>query len=139
MTKQKLQHKNNPNAYSNKIKSKRAILTALVLLFVFSHATKAQTPTCSELYSYVKQNGGYPSARSCFGSSFLAKVERYEVNGDGVVVAWIKSNEYDFNGKPYMYCGISSSTWSYFTSAGTMGSWGKAFHKYIKGNNCNCN
>ena len=119
-------------------KSKLLPLISLIFLLGIS-TTKAQSVSCSELYSYVKNEGGYPSSQSCMGSSFLAKVERYEVDGNGVVVAWIKSNDYDFTGKPYIYCGISSYTWSNFTSAGIMGSWGKAFHQYIKGNNCNCN
>ena len=45
---------------------------------------------------------------------------------------------YDFRGKPYIFCGISSYTWTKFTSDGTYNSWGKAFHKYIMDNKCNC-
>ena len=138
MTKEKLQQKNTVNPKNGKRNTIKILLTALVLFFVFSNTTKAQDVSCSELVTYVKKEGGYPSSQSCFGSSFLAKVERYEVDGNGLVIAWIKKNEYDFTGKPYIYCGISSTTWSYFTSAGMMGSWGKAFHQYIKGNNCNC-
>ena len=134
MTKQKQQHTNIAKTYSNKVK---ILVAILVLLFVFSNTTKAQDVSCSELVTYVKSKA-YPSSQTCFGSSFLAKVDRYEVDGNGLVIAWIKKNEMDFTGKPYIYCGISSTTWSYFTSAGMMGSWGKAFHQYIKDNNCNC-
>lgn len=115
------------------------IIILISAFFLISTSSKAQSVSCSELYSYVKKNGGYPSTNICMGSSFLVKVERYVVDGNGVVVAWLKSSEYDFTGTPYIYCGISSYTWSSFTSAGIMGSWGKAFHEYIKGNNCNCN
>lgn len=125
--------------YSVLMKSnmKRVILL-LFVLFISASSSKAQTVSCSELFNYVKTNGGYPSTYNCIGSSFLVKVERYEIEGNGVVVAWMKTSDYDFTGKPYIYCGISSTTWSYFTSAG-INSWGKAFHQYIKGNNCNCN
>lgn len=135
MTNQKQQHTNIAKTYSNKVK---ILVAILVLLFVFSNTTKAQDVSCSELVTYVKKEGGYPSSQSCFGSSWLVKVDRYEIDGNGVVIAYIKSNEFDFSGKPYIYCGISYSTWSSFTSEGMMGSWGKAFHKYIKGNNCSC-
>jgi hypothetical protein len=109
MTKEKLQQKNTVNPKNGKRNTIKILLTALVVFFVFSNTTKAQDVSCSELVSYVKSKA-YPTSQSCFGSSFLAKVERYEVDGNGVVVAWIKSNDYDFTGKPYIYCGISSYT-----------------------------
>ena len=126
------------NTVCNKLNSSRAMLLILVMLLIFSNTTKAQDISCSELVTYVKSKA-YPTSQSCFGSSFLVKVDRYEVDGNGLVIAWIKKNEYDFTGNPYIYCGISYSTWSNFTSAGITDSWGKAFHQYIKGNNCNCN
>lgn len=121
-----------------KMNTVKLIITTFVLLFVFSNTIKAQDISCSELVTYVKSKA-YPTSQSCLGSSFLVKVDRYEVDGNGLVIAYIKNNQYDLTGKPYIYCGISYSTWNSFTSAGIMGSWGKAFHKYIKGNNCNCN
>ena len=111
------------------MKKIKLAFSLLVIALLGSYQATAQTPTCSELYSYVKKEGGYPSTQSCYGSSFLVKAERYVVNGTGVAIIWMKANEYDFSGTPYMYCGISSYTWSSFTSAGMTGSWGKAFHK----------
>ena len=84
------------------MKTARLILIISAIFFIGSGTIKAQTPSCSELYSYVKSNGGYPSSYTCIGSSFLVKVERYVVDGTGVVVAWMKTNDYDFTGKPYI-------------------------------------
>lgn len=121
------------------MKTKTIKLLLLLTIILGGINLKAQTPTCSELYSYVKQKGGYPTTQYCYGSSFIVKAERYTVDGTGVAVIWMKNNDYDITGTPYIYCGISIMTWSNFTSAGVSGSWGKAFHQYIKGRNCDCN
>ena len=68
----------------------------------------------------------------------LAEVEYYELQNMGFVVAYIKSSDYDFTGKPYIFCGISSYTWSSFKTSGMMGSWGESFHEYIMDHTCDC-
>jgi len=105
---------------------------------MFSVGVFSQEVSCNELLNYVKSKDSYPQTVNCYNSSLLAKVKRYEVDGVGIVVAYIKENEYDYRGKPYIFCGISSYTWINFTSDGTYNSWGKAFHKYIMDNKCNC-
>ncbi len=72
-------------------------------------------------------------------SSWLVKVEYYQVDYDGgLVIAYIKKNDYDFKGKPYIFCGISSQRWSAFKTEGLYGSYGEAFHKYIMDYTCDC-
>jgi hypothetical protein len=110
----------------------------LITTIIFSLSTFSQEVSCNALMDYVEKNDSYPQTVNCFNSSLLVKVKRYEVGGATVVVAYIKKNEYDFRGKPYIFCGISSYTWTKFTSDGTYNSWGKAFHKYIMDNKCNC-
>jgi hypothetical protein len=122
------------------MKLARIILIITAIIFIGSSTSKAQTPSCSELISYVTSEGGYPSIVNCVGSSWLLKVERYEIDGNGVAVVWVKRNDYDSIGKPYVYCGITDTIWRDFGLEGVISSsWGKAFHQYIKGNNCNCN
>ena len=98
-----------------------------------------QAQTCSELVQYAKSEDPYPDRVTPYGSSMLAKAEFYEVDGGGLVIAYIKENDYDYSGKPYIFCGISSQRWSKFKSEGIYGgSYGKAFHAYIMDYTCNC-
>ena len=112
--------------------------TLLNLFLMLSLTSFSQEVRCNDLLDYVKSEDSYPQTVSCFNSSMLVKVERYEADGVGVVVAYIKENDYDFSGKPNIFCGISSYAWTNFTSDGVYDSWGKAFHKYIMDNKCNC-
>ena len=97
-----------------------------------------QSVNCQELIRAVKQAKTYSDNVSCFTSSMLVKATYYEAENMGFVVAYIKKNEYDYYGRPYIFCGISSQRWSYFKSNGTFGSWGKSFHTYILDYACNC-
>lgn len=109
-----------------------------IICFAIFNVVQAQEVSCGELYNYVIDNYRYPSTVNCFGSELLVKVQRYDVDGTGFVVAYIKQTEYDFRGKPYIFCGISSYNWSMFRSGGFGGSWGESFHKYIMDYKCNC-
>lgn len=81
----------------------------------------------------------YPDRVNTMGSSMLVKAEYYQVDYNaGLVIAYIKNNEYDFKGKPYIFCGISSTRWSNFKSKGLYESWGKSFHEYIMDHTCDC-
>ena len=111
-------------------------ITILLLIGVFSG--KAQSVSCQELFEVVTSDYDNSDQTSCFGSTMLAKAEYYEYNNVGFVVGYIKSNDFDFDGSPYIFCGISSYTWSSFKSDGMTGSWGKSFHKYIMDSKCNC-
>ena len=98
----------------------------------------SQSISCQKLFSTVVNNYDYNDATSCFGSTMLAKVEYYKLDNTGYVVAYIKDSEYDYSGDPYIFCGISSYTWSSFKTNGMMGSWGESFHEYIMDRKCNC-
>lgn len=100
--------------------------------------TKAQDISCQELFEIVTTDYDSKSTTMAYGSSMLAKVEYYKLEGTGFVVAYIKDNSYDYSGTPYIFCGISSQRWNNFTTEGIYSSYGKAFHKYIMDYTCNC-
>ena len=115
---------------------KKLILT--ILIAISCSFSNAQDISCADLFDYVTSQSRYPSTVNCFNSEWLVKVQRYELEGTGFVVAYIKQNDYDYRGKPYIFCGISSYNWSMFRSSGMTGSWGEAFHQYIRDYTCNC-
>ena len=115
------------------------ILVLIVISFLLlGSKSYTQTISCQELYETVTANNRPTSSTTCMGSTMLVKAEYYTYQGTGYVVAFIKRNQYDFRGTPYIFCGISSYRWSIFRSKGTSDSWGKAFHEHIMGNKCNC-
>lgn len=69
----------------------------------------------------------------------LVKAGFYFISGNGFVVAYIKDNQYDMKGEPYIFCGVSRKDWPTFKIEGASSSWGKAFHKYIRDKVCDCN
>lgn len=119
-----------------KNKTMKKLLLCLVLLLPVAGYT--QSASCSDLVSYAKLEDSYPDKVLPMGSSMLAKVEYYRVNGGGLVIAYIKKNDYDYTGTPYIFCGISSQRWAKFKSEGMFGSWGEAFHNYIREYTCDC-
>lgn len=114
----------------------KKLLLCLILLLPVAGYT--QSASCSDLVSYAKSEDSYPDRVLPMGSSMLAKVEYYRVNGGGLVIAYIKKNDYDYTGTPYIFCGISSQRWAKFKSEGMFGSWGESFHAYIREYTCNC-
>jgi len=113
--------------------------TLLLFLFipVFIYQVNAQSTSCQELFEAVTEYYTDDSA-GCFGSTMLIKVEYYRIDGNGYVIAYIKRNDYDFRGSPYIFCGISQQRWNYFKTNGIYGSWGESFHEYIRDYTCNC-
>lgn len=99
---------------------------------------KAQNITCQELFETITENYDTKDNINCFGSSALIKITYYRLNNTGFAVAYIKKNDYDYKGQPYVFCGISQQLWSSFKAEGLVGSWGKAFNEYIMDNKCNC-
>lgn len=112
----------------------------ILLLFCFgSLGIKAQNMSCQEAMEIVSKNYDYRDNVVPIGSTMLAKATYYTVDGAGYVVAYMKSNQYDLQGRPYIFCGISSQQWAKFKSAGTYGSWGESFQNHIMNYTCNCN
>lgn len=111
------------------------IILASVLNFA---EIKAQTISCQELYEVVTENYDNRDAVNVMMSTMLTKAVYYTVDGNGFVVANIKRNDFDMQGAPYIFCGISSQRWARFKSEGMYGSWGEAFHKYIRDYICDC-
>ena len=110
------------------------------LLTLFGLFVTAQTVSCNDLVRYAKSKVNNPFTVNTVGSSLLAKVEYYPVDyNSGLLIAYIKQNDYDYVGMPYIYCGINSRRWNEFKFEGIVKSWGEAFHKYIKDYTCDCN
>jgi len=120
---------------------KTCFMKKLVILFFFlviKTPSNAQSISCQELFEIITDYHDTRDNVITIGSSMLAKATHYTVDGDGFVIAYIKSNDYDFLGKPYIFCGISSQRWSRFKIEGMTGSWGESFHNYIREYTCNC-
>jgi hypothetical protein len=117
------------------------LISVSLIVFVFFKPIKseAQSVSCQELYNAVTENFDYRDVANPLMSTMLAKVTYYTLEGQGFVVAYIKSNEFDYRGKPYINCGISSDKWSKLKYEGMNNSWGKSFHAYIREYTCNCN
>lgn len=109
-----------------------------VIFFFFSLGVTVQSISCQKVFDIVTEDYDYRDVLNPLMSTMLAKVTYYTLDGNGFVVAYIKKNEYDFQGKPYIFCGISSQRWSKFKSEGMFGSWGESFHAYIREYTCNC-
>src|SRR5690606_1674817 len=90
----------------------------------------AQKISCQEAYEIVLEYGENKRTITPYGSSMLTKVVKYEVDGTLYVVGYIKKNDYDFKGSPYLFCGVSRYDWNSFTY-NYINSAGEAFHKYI--------
>ena len=110
-----------------------------LILLISSFLVNAQSISCEEATQYIIKNLPRLESQICFSSSMLTKVEYYKLNSEetGYVVAYIKQNDNDIFGKPYLFCGISLQRWQDFKFAGII-SWGEAFHKYIINYTCNC-
>ena len=115
----------------------RKYLLLLLFATIIKLNVSAQSVSCNDLAEYVQQESGYPDTATSFTSSFIKKVDYYRVDGVGVCIAYIKQNDWDFEGKPYIFCGISQYTWSMFR-AESYNSMGKAFNKYIIDRTCDC-
>lgn len=116
----------------------KKLTTTLFFLF-FTLCINAQDISCSELLDIVTSKYDSKKTAHCYTSTMLIKVNYYKLDGHGFVVAYIKKNDYDFRGTPYVFCGITNSKWNSFTFDATYGgSWGKSFHKNIIDNTCNC-
>lgn len=111
----------------------------IVALTFFCNLGFSQTVSCQELKETIEENAKLESSTTCIGSSALVKAAYYTYEGNGFAIIYLKSNEYDFRGRPYVFCGISYSRWNKFISEGRYGSWGKAFSEYIRDYICNCN
>lgn len=116
----------------------RKIIVGFILVLITLSSGFAQSMSCSEVYQIVTENYDYRDVVTPINSTMLAKVTYYTLEGNGFVVARIKANQYDFQGKPYIFCGISSQRWARFKSEGMYGSWGESFHAYIREYTCNC-
>ncbi|MBT0607892.1 hypothetical protein KIV10_06840 [Aequorivita echinoideorum] len=109
----------------------------LIVLLMGCASGNAQEYSCQEIFEFVTENYDSRDNVSCIGSSMLVKANYYKVDGVGFVVGYFKSNDYDFTGEPYIFCGVSSTAWSNFKIYG-ISSWGKAFHTYIFDWKCDC-
>lgn len=110
----------------------------VAVFFFASFCLNAQGVSCQRLFQEISKEYDYRENQAIFNSSMLTRAIYYEYANSGFVVAYIKRNDYDFSGTPYIFCGISRSRWRSFKNEGLLGSWGKSFHKYIRNHTCNC-
>jgi hypothetical protein len=110
-----------------------------LITFLFTaYSSFSQSISCQSLKREIESEADLESSTTCYGSSALAKVEYYTSDGEGYVIAYLKSSDFDLYGRPYIFCGISSARWDKFVSEGRSGSWGKAFNAFIRDYLCNC-
>lgn len=114
----------------------------LAFLLSFSPCL-AQEVSCTDLMEYVISEGyrkGTVSNIQLLNSSWLTEVKAYDINGSIAVIAEIKQDEWGFNTKKYIFCGISSTTWDafYYGLYDYNTTYGERFHKYIIDYLCNC-
>ncbi|WP_186990409.1 hypothetical protein [Constantimarinum furrinae] len=114
------------------------LILVFVIIISISNGVIAQKISCQELFRIVTENYDSKNTATCYGSSMLVKANYYRLEGMGFVVAYIKSSDYDFKGKPYIFCGISTQRWNTFKNNGMLGSWGESFHEYIRDFTCDC-
>lgn len=112
-------------------------LFVLSFFFLLLNNVSSQDLTCKEVIEILQSIESYPDRVYCYSSSWLQKVEYYDVKGDGYVIAYIKPNEYSYTYKPYVFCGISNQRWRAF-KMNSYNSCGEAFNQYIMDYQCNC-
>jgi hypothetical protein len=105
--------------------------------------TAAQDVACDDLLKYVEKNGRLKGSVSQFQlieSSWLKEVKAYSIDNTIVVIAEIKRDDYGFNTKKYVFCGIPSSNWDsfYFGLTDLGKTFGERFQKYIFDYKCDC-
>lgn len=116
----------------------KTIKLIIIALLITPFVSKAQSISCQELFEVVTETYDSKDEVTCFNSKMLTKATYYELDGMGFVVGYIKGSDYDFTGKPYIFCGISSWQWSSFKMNGMANSWGEAFHEHIRNQLCDC-
>lgn len=121
------------------MKKNQSILIGIFLLISSFSLNAQETVDCNTLMEFVKENCSLQDQVSCYNSSMLESVQSYNWEGTIVVIANIKSNKYDIYGKPYIFCDVPISNWTYFRNTSSNESWGKAFHEYIMDYKCDCN
>ena len=98
---------------------------------------------CEDLIAYATVNGkkiGSVSSLSLINSSWLKEVEAYNFEDNILVVATIKTETWQLQGKKYIFCGIPKENWEvFYNSYYDIGkTYGEKFHKYIIEYECDC-
>lgn len=107
-----------------------------------SYGAASSSVSCENLLNYITSNGYRKGSLSNYtlDSSWLYEVTAYAYEYDIYVVAKIKENEYSYQTKTYIFCGIPSQNWNNFKNGayGDPKSFGERFHKYIFDYQCEC-
>lgn len=114
------------------------LVTLLLIITLSPTLTKAQTHSCTESIKIIESSYRPTEQVSCNNSSAIVRAKYYNINNKGIVIMYISSGPGDYRGRPYIFCGIPSSRCIDFKYHGLYHSWGEAYHKFIKGYNCNC-
>jgi len=116
--------------------------TLIFFIFFIPFFLKAQNYSCDEVMKFIRSNGykkGSVSTFALLNSSWLKEVNAYTYENEIYVIAKIKTSEYSFSGKEYIFCGVPSSNWNSFSGLSFSDeTYGEKFHKYIIDYTCNC-
>jgi hypothetical protein len=115
----------------------KKIIIVSMIVFLGNIDSYSQSITCQELFEIVTTKYDSKESVNCYGSTMLVKVDNYVIDNKNYPVIYIKKNDYDFKGTPYIFCGVPSMNWSYF-KFNTKGSWGESYQAYLKDYTCNC-
>lgn len=102
----------------------------------------AQDVSCEDLTAFVIDKGYLKAslANYTLNSEWLYEVKAYTYEYIIYVVAKIKPNQYSYQTKTYVFCGIPSQNWTKFQYGGygESTSYGERFHKFIIDYVCDC-
>ena len=121
----------------------RTKMCLIVFVILTRQSLLAQDVSCEDLMDYALDEGyriGTVSSILLYNSSWLKEVEAYSISNTIVVIAEIKQDEYGFNTKKYIFCGIPKSNWDAFCYGlyDSDKTYGERFHKYIYDYKCEC-
>lgn len=124
---------------SKKSLMKNTILTIIIASISLLFTTEVLSQNnCDKQMSTIVNNGTLLNKVTPLSSTMIVSAHHYAYNKSGYVIAYLKSGGSSYNGRPYLFCGVSKTLWNQFTSNGLYNSYGEAFHEYILGRKCDC-
>jgi hypothetical protein len=113
-----------------------------LLITLLSASLKGQQMSCDDLIDILESEGYNEGTvnTSLVNSSWLKSANAYEYDGRLFVIAEIKSNEFNWSAKEYVFCDVPERNWNSFKNGYlNIGSTpGERFHEYIFEYKCNC-
>jgi hypothetical protein len=121
---------------------KKFRLSLLLACLPFAGLLAQRPVSCQALISFVENRALLYSVNygSNMGSPWLEEVRLYNLNDELYVWARIREDEFDTNGKKYLYCNVPQSNWNNFLFGREWDSesYGIRFNYYIVPFECDC-